>query len=94
MKVTVGLRVIVLLALATFAAAAQEPKFSQPNRVPADAAPISHDVEPMNPQEPMPAGMAKPGMKKGDVLKEEQQKKRYMERMMREEKTPTEPRDR
>lgn len=41
--------------------------------------------KPMKPDEAMPTGMAKPGMKKGDVRSSAEKKRPEMERMMREE---------
>jgi hypothetical protein len=40
----------------------------------------------MNPEEPMPIGMSKEGMKKGDVTEGAKQKRKYMEEMMQQEK--------
>jgi hypothetical protein len=41
--------------------------------------------KPMKPDEAMPTGMAKPGMKKGDVKNSAEKKQTEMEKMMREE---------
>ena len=41
--------------------------------------------KPMKPDEAMPTGMAKPGMKKGDVRNSAEKKQPEMEKMMREE---------
>lgn len=41
--------------------------------------------KPMKPDEAMPTGMAKPGMKKGDVRNSAEKKQTEMEKMMHEE---------
>jgi hypothetical protein len=42
--------------------------------------------QPMNMDEPMPTGMAKQGMKKGDVKAQAQKKEALMDEMMKQEK--------
>jgi hypothetical protein len=49
---------------------------------------------PMRPEEPMPIGMRKEGMKQGDVMRAAKQKRKYMEEMMQQEKANAERRDR
>jgi hypothetical protein len=54
--------------------------------VPNRGEPTSGATAPMNPEEPMPIGMSKEGMKKGDVTEGAKQKRKYMEEMMQQEK--------
>jgi hypothetical protein len=58
------------------------------------ADPASGAVQPMGLDEPMPTGMGKEGMKKGDVMKAEKQKRKHMEEMMQQEKAAAERGDR
>ncbi len=44
----------------------------------------SENAKPMNPDEPMPTQMARPGMKEGDVKASAEKKQRELEEMMRE----------
>jgi hypothetical protein len=90
-------RIMLLIGLmaALGAAAADEPaQAPMPNhgeRAGRNSQPMS---SPMSPNEPMPTGMAKKGMKKGDVMKAEKRKKTYMEEMMEQEKAAAGPRGR
>jgi hypothetical protein len=80
---------VFLLGLAPSLAAMpgeEPPKPPLPNQI----EPASPAVQPMRLEEPMPIGMRKEGMKKGDVMRAAKQKRKYMEEMMRQEKAAAE----
>ena len=65
-----------------------------PHPPPSQVEPADEAVQPMELDEPMPIGMAKEGMKKGDVMKAEKQKRKHMQEMMQQEKADGEQGDR
>ena len=78
-------RIMLLAGLmaALGAAAADEPPQAP---LPHQGERAGRNTQPMDLKESMPTGMAKKGMKKGDVMKAEESKKAYMEEMMKQEK--------
>jgi hypothetical protein len=84
-------RLVLLLGLAPPVAAVRG---EEPPKPPlANPAELGSRAVPMRPEEPMPIGMRKEGMKKGDVMRAAKQKRTYMEEMMQQEKTAAERRD-
>jgi hypothetical protein len=67
------------------AARAADDSVSPDRKTSQGASPEGGYDQPMKPDEPMPTGMAKPGMKKGDVRNSAEKKQTKLEKMMREE---------
>jgi hypothetical protein len=84
---------VFLLGLAPPVAATAGEEPPQPP-VPNQVEPASPAVQPMRLEEPMPIGMRKEGMKKGDVMRAAKQKHKYMKEMMQQEKAAAERGDR
>jgi hypothetical protein len=67
------------------AARSADDSVSPDSKTSQSASPEAGYDQPMKPDEPMPTGMAKPGMKKGDVRNSAEKKQTKLEKMMREE---------
>jgi hypothetical protein len=82
---------VFLLGFAALAALAGEGPPTPPLPNPAE---LGSRAVPMRLAEPMPIGMRKEGMKKGDVMRAAKQKRKYMKEMTQQEKAAAERGDR